>query len=192
MGRFERPRLRALNAVNSDQDPGSEEDTMSDRPAYRYVTYIEANPERVWEALTDEDLTARTGVIATSPTGSRGRAGSTTASTARGSPTWSARSSTQTPPQAGHDVRRARAKAPGGPTIVTFEIEPYHEIIRLTVTHENLASQDALDAIRRGWPAVFANLKSLLETGHVLPRAPWEMYASLRAARWPATTNPDF
>ena len=28
---------------------------------------------------------------------------------------------------------------------------------------------------------MFANLKSLLETGHVLPRAPWEMHAELRA-----------
>ena len=31
---------------------------MSDRPTYRYVTYIEATPERVWDALTDEDLSA--------------------------------------------------------------------------------------------------------------------------------------
>jgi len=30
---------------------------------------------------------------------------------------------------------------------------------------------------------VCANLKSLLETGHVLPRAPWEMHAELRAAQ---------
>jgi hypothetical protein len=29
---------------------------------------------------------------------------------------------------------------------------------------------------------VFANLKSLLETGHVLPHPPWEMDAELRAA----------
>jgi hypothetical protein len=29
---------------------------------------------------------------------------------------------------------------------------------------------------------VLANLKSLLETGHVLPRAPWEMHAEQRAA----------
>jgi hypothetical protein len=28
---------------------------------------------------------------------------------------------------------------------------------------------------------VFANLKSLLETGEVLPQAPWEMHAELRA-----------
>ena len=60
---------------------------------------------------------------------------------------------------------------------MTFDIEPYHEIVRLTVTHENLADESALEAISAGWPAVFANLKSLLETGHVLPRAPWEMHA---------------
>ena len=42
---------------------------------------------------------------------------------------------------------------------------------------------DALEAISAGWPAVCANLKSLLETGHVLPRAPWEMHAALRAAQ---------
>ena len=76
-----------------------------------------------------------------------------------------------------------------GPSKVTFDIEPYHEIVRLTVTHENLADDDALEAISAGWPAVCANLKSLLETGHVLPRAPWEMHAELRAAQM-ARSNP--
>ena len=47
----------------------------------------------------------------------------------------------------------------------------------------NLADGDALPAAWAGWPAVCANLKSLLETGHVLPRAPWEMHAELRAAQ---------
>jgi hypothetical protein len=50
------------------------------------------------------------------------------------------------------------------------------------VTHENLADDAALQAISTGWPTVLANLKSLLETGHVLPRAPWEMNAELREA----------
>ncbi|MDT7582981.1 MAG: hypothetical protein QOE32_531, partial [Pseudonocardiales bacterium] len=45
----------------------------------------------------------------------------------------------------------------------------------LTVTHENLANQAMLTGISSGWPAVLANLKSLLETGEVLPQAPWEM-----------------
>jgi hypothetical protein len=61
---------------------------------------------------------------------------------------------------------------------VIFDIEPCHEIVRLTVTHENLADEAALKAISPGWPAVFANLKSLLETGHLLPRAPWETQAA--------------
>jgi hypothetical protein len=57
---------------------------------------------------------------------------------------------------------------------VTFEIEPHHEIVRLTVIHEDL-DDDSFAGISKGWPAVLANLKSLLETGHVLPRSPLEM-----------------
>jgi hypothetical protein len=47
--------------------------------------------------------------------------------------------------------------------------------VRLTVTHENLPDRAMLNGISQGWPAVLANLKSLLETGDVLPQAPWEM-----------------
>jgi uncharacterized protein YndB with AHSA1/START domain len=69
------------------------------------------------------------------------------------------------------------------PSTVTFEIEPYHEIVRLTVTHEDMAGEDDLHAASIGWPAVLANLKSLLETGETLSRPPWEMYAELRTAQ---------
>jgi len=50
-------------------------------------------------------------------------------------------------------------------------------------SRENLADGDALPEASAGWPTVCANLKSLLETGHVLPRAPWEMHADLRATQ---------
>ena len=66
------------------------------------------------------------------------------------------------------------------PSTVTFTIEPYEDIVRLTVT-QNLADQAEYDASSSGWPAVIANLKSLLETGHVLPQAPWEMHTELQA-----------
>jgi len=72
---------------------------------------------------------------------------------------------------------------PDEPSRVTFTIEPHEEIVRLTVTHENLAGRSDYEAAAAGWPAVFSNLKSLLETGHVLPQAPWEMHAELRAAQ---------
>jgi uncharacterized protein YndB with AHSA1/START domain len=61
------------------------------------------------------------------------------------------------------------------PSIVTFLIEPHQDIVRLTVTHENLPNEAMLSGISHGWPAVLANLKSLLETGEILPQAPWEM-----------------
>jgi DNA-binding transcriptional ArsR family regulator len=51
--KFERPRLRALSAVKR----RAEED-MSDKPTFVYVTYIASTPEKVWDALTDADLTA--------------------------------------------------------------------------------------------------------------------------------------
>ena len=58
---------------------------------------------------------------------------------------------------------------------MTFTIEPYEEIVRLTVLHEDIPSDADYDALSKGWPAVFANLKSLLETGKPLSQAPWEM-----------------
>jgi uncharacterized protein YndB with AHSA1/START domain len=60
-------------------------------------------------------------------------------------------------------------------SVVTFLIEPHEDIVRLTVTHERLPDLDAYRDIAGGWPAVLANLKSLLETGAVLPQPPWEM-----------------
>jgi hypothetical protein len=43
------------------------------------------------------------------------------------------------------------------------------------VTHSDLADETERAGAAAGWSAVLSNLKSLLETGHVLPRAPWEM-----------------
>jgi hypothetical protein len=57
---------------------------------------------------------------------------------------------------------------------VTFEIESYGAIVRLTVIHENVQGAER-DEAAAGWAAVMSNLKSLLETGHVLPETPWEM-----------------
>ena len=69
------------------------------------------------------------------------------------------------------------------PSRVTSTIEPHQEIVRLTVRHDDIPSAEDRTAAAAGWPAVLANLKSLLETGDVLPRAPWEMHAELRAAQ---------
>jgi hypothetical protein len=60
---------------------------------------------------------------------------------------------------------------------VTFDITPHEDIVRLTVTHEDLWDEDAISAVSGGWPAVLSNLKSLLETGSPLPQQPWSVPA---------------
>jgi uncharacterized protein YndB with AHSA1/START domain/DNA-binding transcriptional ArsR family regulator len=177
---FEERRLRALSAIKRH----AEEDPMTDRPSYIYVTYIESSPERVWEALTDADLTARFwghGNVSDWQVGSpweHRRVDGSGIADVVGTVLESI------PPRRLTITFDAPGEeASGEPSQVTFDIEPYHEIVRLTVTHQNIPDQDALDAVAGGWPAVCANLKSLLETGHVLPRAPWEMHAELRDAQ---------
>jgi len=185
---FDQPRLRALDAVKRHAE---EPDMTAEKPTFVYVTYIQATPQRVWHALTDADLTAEywghsnvSDWQAGSPWEHRRVDGSNIADVV-GTVLES------TPPTRLVMTFGEPGAAPdGGPSTVTFHIEPYQDIVRLTVTHENLADRDALHTASIGWSAVLANLKSLLETGHALPQAPWEMYAELRAAQMARTDKP--
>jgi uncharacterized protein YndB with AHSA1/START domain len=52
---------------------------------------------------------------------------------------------------------------------VTFDIEPVADMVRLTITHDQLEpGSDMLRGISEGWPRVLSSLKSLLETGRPL------------------------
>jgi uncharacterized protein YndB with AHSA1/START domain/DNA-binding transcriptional ArsR family regulator len=180
IGKFDRPRLAALSAIKRQ----AEEHDVADKPTFVYVTYIESTPEKVWHALTDADLTAeywghsnvsdwqagsRWEHVRTDGSGIADVAGTVIQAepTKRLVVTFDAPS---TEPVA-------------EPTVVSFDIVGHGDIVRLTVTHEKLADQDACEAVSSGWPAVMANLKSLLETGHTLPQPPWEMPAELGDAQ---------
>jgi DNA-binding transcriptional ArsR family regulator/uncharacterized protein YndB with AHSA1/START domain len=169
--KFERPRLRTLSAVKQ-----RAENAMTSKPSFVYVVYIESTPEKVWHALTDAEVSGaywgHSNVSDWQP----------------GSP-WEHR---RTDGSGIVDVTgtvleslppKRLVMTFGPPSHVAFDIEPYGEIVRLTVTHENLGSPGDYEAVSVGWPAVLANLKSLLETGHVLPQSPWEMHAALRDAQ---------
>jgi DNA-binding transcriptional ArsR family regulator/uncharacterized protein YndB with AHSA1/START domain len=160
---FEQPRLRTLHDIKR----RAEEEPMNDKPQYVYVTYIQATPEQVWHALTDADLTGQYwghhNVSDWQP-GSR----------------WEhIRTDGSGISDTGGVVVEAEAPRRLVMTMdsstVTFTIEPYRQIVRVTVTHEDLPSDEDLNAVSTGWPAVLANLKSLLETGHALPQEPWTM-----------------
>jgi uncharacterized protein YndB with AHSA1/START domain/DNA-binding transcriptional ArsR family regulator len=177
--KFERPRLRALSAIRH----AAEEKAMTAQPTYVYVTYIRATPEQVWEALTSADLTARYW-------------GHRNVSDWEPGSTWQhvRTDGSGIADVTGTVIEAARPERlvltfPGSekqaeqPSRVTFTIEQHEEIVRLTVRHDGLPTDDDYEAVSAGWPAVMANLKSLLETGDVLPQAPWEMHAELRDAQ---------
>ncbi|MEV1067152.1 metalloregulator ArsR/SmtB family transcription factor [Streptomyces sp. NPDC050263] len=168
--KFERPRLRLLSDVGR-----RAEEAMTDKPTFVYVTYIASTPERVWDALTDADLTAaywghsnvsdwrpgsRWEHVRTDGTGIADVVGAVVESErpTRLVTTWAA------PDEEGRPDRHSR---------VTFDIRPHADIVRLTVTHEDLNDEGELADVSGGWPAVLSNLKSLLETGRTLPQEPW-------------------
>ena len=144
-----------------------------DKPQFVYVMYISTTPEKLWNALLDSRMTAKywqhDNVSDWKP-GSK----------------WEHRSSDKErtlklvgkvieinpprrlvltwafPADEAHEARHSR---------VTFEIEPVNDVVRLTVTHDNLEpGSEMLQGIMKGWPKVLSSLKSLLETGRPLPR----------------------
>jgi uncharacterized protein YndB with AHSA1/START domain len=73
-----------------------------------------------------------------------------------------------------------------GATLVSYEIEPAGDAVRLTMTesHDRPLSDDILSGGREGWPAILSSLKSLLETGKALTikmAPPHRMLAALKA-----------
>lgn len=174
---FDIPRLRTINAVRRQAEESAMSTEQQSIPAYVYVTYIRASAEQVWQALTDADVTARYW-------------GHANVSDWQPGSDWEHR---RVDGSGAVDVVGKVLEAapptrlvitfddnPGSgslesPSVVTFLVEPHRDLVRLTVTHENLPNVEMLDGISRGWPAVLANLKSLLETGDVLPQAPWDM-----------------
>lgn len=172
--KFEEPRLRAISRLKR-----KAEDNMADKPTFVYVTYIASTPERVWDALTDPDMTSEYwghSNVSDWKVGSSWEHQRTDGS--RVADVVGKVLESAPPGRLVMSWSDPHAEPPDDPSIVTFEIEPCGDIVRLTVTHEKLASAAILDDAAAGWSAVLSNLKSFIETGHPLPQTPWGMPAS--------------
>lgn len=141
------------------------------RFVFVYVIYIAAPAETVWKALLDGEFTRQYWEhenVSTWTPGSmwehRSVAGARKVSilgeVIEASPphrlviTWA---------EPADRLRRERHSR------VTFEIESVDDMVRLTVTHDDLEpGSDMERKIAAGWPRVLSSLKSLLETGRAL------------------------
>ena len=141
---------------------------MSDQK-FVYVSYIATTPEKVWSALVDGELTReywKHENISDWKPGSK----------------WShvANDGKRTVKIVGEileSVPNRRLVMTWGDAIaavekatrskVTIDIETVGDMVRLTVTHEELTPEMARK-ISAGWPRVVSSLKSFLETGRPL------------------------
>jgi uncharacterized protein YndB with AHSA1/START domain len=149
---------------------------MMTKPSYVYVTYIHATPEKIWNAITDREISRQywhANVSDWKP-GSRwehqNRDGS--------NDVFIAGRVIESEPPRRLIISWANPSDIADPkkvSRVTFVIEPLQDgVARLTVTHEELeAGSDMEKGITRGWPIVLSSLKSWLETGKPVPFWLW-------------------
>lgn len=138
---------------------------------FQYVTYIRATPETVFEAITRPEMArvywGHENISDWTP-GARwqhvrtdaGRTVDLVGEVVEHAPprrlviTW---------------ANASQAEDPAAYSRVTFELQPYDDMVRLTVTHDGLISGSGmLNGISKGWPIVLSSLKSFLETGQAM------------------------
>lgn len=134
-----------------------------------YVTYIASTPARVFKALTDGELTRQYWKHTNESDWKPGSKWKHVADDGKGTVrlvgkvvevvpnrrlvlTWSEAA------DAADESRHSR---------VAIDVEPVGQMVRLTVTHDELQPEMA-KKIAAGWPRVLSSLKSLLETGRAL------------------------
>jgi uncharacterized protein YndB with AHSA1/START domain len=140
------------------------------KPAFIYISYIETTPEELWEALTSSAFTTRywwdTQLI------SDWKVGSPIALVLKGKTTDVGEIVEAERPRrlayTFHHILNERALKER-PSRVTFVLEPFGNLVKLSLTHEGFAGDSVVyDGISKGWPAIMSSLKSLLETGKPL------------------------
>ncbi|TDV43648.1 ArsR/SmtB family transcription factor [Actinophytocola oryzae] len=178
INQYDRPRVHALADLKTALE------APVSKPEFVYTTYINATPERLWQALTDPAFTRQYWGVEFDT------------DWAKGSPmTWHERGATTADPEqvvvesdpytrlayTWHtftDDWASNAKLPADRvadlraeprSTVTFQLDQQGPVVKLTVVHEG--GPAVTSAVGDGWPAILASLKSLLETGSALPTA---------------------
>lgn len=144
-----------------------EEPVMSSKLEHVYEIFIQSSPERVWQALTDPDLTERyyfgtrinSDFTAGAPYVYHGQ---------DGSPLLDGTIVESDPPRKLVMTFRPLFMGGGEETPVsrvTWEIEPDEEQSKLTLIHEGLEpGSDIAREVRTGWTKIISAMKTVLET----------------------------
>jgi uncharacterized protein YndB with AHSA1/START domain len=157
------------------------------KPEIVYAIYIASTPEKIWQALTtaefsrqyfsgfaiEAELRVGGAFVARAPDGSVHIGGEVVECDPprKLTVTW--------------NVNWPALVEKLGPTLVSYQIEPAGDAVKLTLiqSHDRPIDDDILSGGREGWPAILSSLKSLLETGQPLAikmAPPQRMLAALK------------
>jgi uncharacterized protein YndB with AHSA1/START domain len=174
VSKYTRLQAAALADLKDDLERG---ETMSEAPTQVYRVFIKASPERVWEAITKPEFTARyffgSRVQTTGEAGTPIRHLAATTDDLWGD---DAILESDPPRRLVHTWRSLyNADLAAEPeSRVTWEIEAQPGgVSRVTVIHDRLErSPNTAASVSGGWMFVLSGLKTLLETGEPLaPRS---------------------
>jgi uncharacterized protein YndB with AHSA1/START domain len=148
------------------------EKIMADRKSsFVYVTYIRTSPEELWAALTTSELMKKYWFGMNFETDWK-----------VGSP-WKLTFSDGRIADTGEIVELDRPRrivlkwrnefrpelTAEGYARCSIELEPQDGAVKLTISHTiERADSQLIEAVSGGWPRILSNLKSLLETGHII------------------------
>lgn len=143
-------------------------------PEAIYVTYIAATPEQVWTAITSPEAT---------PKYFFGR---------RAESDWKVGSPFKLMMEDGRVDSQGKVLEADRPRrlsvtwhvewmeefralpegVVTWQLDALGDVVRLTLfeSHDESLPEKYREGGRRGWPVIMSGLKTLLETGHPLPK----------------------
>ena len=160
MAPYGKPLARfALNIKNALEAP------MADKPDFVFATYIRTTPAKLWDALTNPEMTRlyyyRSRVISELKVGGRfAYVGPD------GEMNLDGEIIEIVPEKRLVTTFKALWAPEGETTRVMFEIEPMGDACKLTMTHFDYEKSRA--GVEMGWPMIVAGLKTLLETGKPL------------------------
>lgn len=136
--------------------------------SFVYVTYIRATPEKVFEAITKPELARRYWGHENVSDWTVGSQWQHVRDNEARTVELVGNVIEVTPPKrlVLSWANASQAADPASHSRVTFDIEEYDSMVRLTVTHDELeVGSGMFNGVSRGWPAVLSSLKSFLETG---------------------------
>jgi uncharacterized protein YndB with AHSA1/START domain/predicted transcriptional regulator len=139
--------------------------TMTSRPSFVLETYIRTTPERLWDALTNGEIT-QLYYFGTRLETDLKPGGPFRYMRGDGVPLLDGEVLEVTPLRRIVSTFVPGWAEPPTTTLVTFDIEPMGELCKFTITHLDVDKAPA--GVTSGWAQIASSLKSLLETGQAI------------------------